>query len=203
MRAQPHRRYFKRSHEDGRTEVFHCRTDWGEANNLEPITEAEAAAIRRERVTEAPPSVTVPHAVDLPAILLRPPAAVPAPDAAPQLAAIERAAGEAIAEVQAAARLAVDGIQQTAAQAAPVPAETPAPLPESGWVRNLLNAADTDDWGAAEIRYQIAMQALNGSLPAQRMLQGPAERRGLTVEALARQILSERREQEQRVMSEF
>lgn len=202
MRVQPDRRFFKRCHDDARVEVFHCRVEWGEANNLEPITEAEARAIRNERVIEAPP-VTVPRAVDLPAILLKPSPPTASVDVGAQMGAIERAAGEAIAEVQAAARLAIEGIEQTAAQTAPATPEMPKPLPESGWVRDLLSAADTDDWGAAEIRYQIAMQALNGSLPAQQMMQAPAERRGLTVEALARQILKERREQEQRVMSEY
>lgn len=58
-------------------------------------------------------------------------------------------------------------------------------------------------WGRAEIAYQVAIQAKNRSVLHRGLLIGPAERRGVSVDALVDHIIRERDETVQRVMSEY
>jgi len=62
---------------------------------------------------------------------------------------------------------------------------------------------DDSSWGKAEIAYQVAIQAKNGSAIHRGLLVEPAARRGLSVEDLADEIIRKRHETVQRVMSEF
>jgi len=148
---------------------------------------------------------------------------VPTIDIADKLAAIERAETDAIEAVQNAGRLAVEGLRSLMdeAQAAPVTVEEPPPAPpseaSSGWVKSLTARVDEemadeaprpiavtpDEWGKAEIRYQVALQALNGSAHAKAMMAEAAARRDVSVEALAQQIVEARRKTERDVMAEF
>lgn len=58
-------------------------------------------------------------------------------------------------------------------------------------------------WGKAQIRYETAIQAFNGNSRARALLMLPAERRGISVLELAEEIMRERDETVQQVMSEF
>ena len=144
----------------------------------------------------------------------------PTIDITPQLAAIEKAETDAIEAVQSAGRLAVEGLRSLMAEpvAAPIIVEElpPAPVtePSSGWVKGLTARVDEemadeaapvqpDEWGKAEIRYQVALQAANGSTSAKGMMAGAAERRGVTIDELARQIIEDRRRIERDVMASF
>jgi hypothetical protein len=60
-----------------------------------------------------------------------------------------------------------------------------------------------DRWAKPFARYQIAQQAMNGSVPNRRLLQGPAERRGISIDALAQQILAEWKDIEQQIMADY
>lgn len=82
--------------------------------------------------------------------------------------------------------------------------EAPAPQPVTAtFVADTKTLRVDDEPAKAEVRYQLAIQALNGSVYAKQLLAGPAGRRGVSVEALATAILEERRQTEQRVMAEF
>lgn len=62
---------------------------------------------------------------------------------------------------------------------------------------------DDSSWGKAEIAYQVAIQAKNGSAIYRGFLVEPASRRGMSVDDLADEIIRSRHETVQRVMSEF
>lgn len=62
---------------------------------------------------------------------------------------------------------------------------------------------DDSSWGRAEIAYQVAIQAKNGSAIYRGFLVEPALRRNMSVEDLADEIIRQRHETVQRVMSEF
>jgi hypothetical protein len=109
----------------------------------------------------------------------------------------------------------------------------PAAGPDAGWVKRITARIDAGDeavptdqpmapppttqvvvtreekvfadseYGKAEIRYQVALQAINGSTYAKQLMANAAERRGVGVLDLANAIIEERRSTEQRVMSEY
>jgi len=93
------------------------------------------------------------------------------------------------------------------AVAAPIQAEPPAapppqPVPQSIVVTEHKTVKD-ETWGRAQIHYETAIQAINGNSRARALLMQPAARRGISVDDLAQEILKERDDLVQRVMSEL
>lgn len=82
------------------------------------------------------------------------------------------------------------------------PTPTPPPVPKTVVISETKTIRD-DTWAKAEVRYQLAIQAKNGSSYAKGLMKEAAARRNMTVMELAEAILAERREQEHLVMSEF
>lgn len=78
----------------------------------------------------------------------------------------------------------------------------PPPVPRTIVVSERKTGTD-ETWGKAQIRYEVAIKAKNGSALAKGLLMTAAERRGVSVEELADEILRQHEELVQRVMSEF
>ena len=85
----------------------------------------------------------------------------------------------------------------------PITIAQPAPEPVRAQVFREEKVIVADEWGKAEIRYQLALQAFNGSSNAKAMMSEAAHRRGISVEELAKRIIDERRQVEHDVMAEF
>lgn len=113
--------------------------------------------------------------------------------------------------------------QQTIADAMPPAPATP---PVSGWIKQITERVDEDmgeaapavrvemvrdekvltsleEVGRAEMRYQTAIKALNGSTHAQRLIAPAAAKRDMAVLDLAKLIVAEHEELERRVMAEY
>jgi hypothetical protein len=83
------------------------------------------------------------------------------------------------------------------------PQTAPEPANQHTTFEEHRHLAVEDRWAKPFARYQIALQAVNGSVRAKRRLSGAAERRGIPIDDLARQIIDEWDQIEQQIMAEY
>jgi hypothetical protein len=83
------------------------------------------------------------------------------------------------------------------------PQTAPEPANQHTTFEEHRHIAVEDRWAKPFARYQIALQAVNGSVRAKRRLSGAAERRSMSIDDLARQIIDEWDQIEQQIMAEY
>lgn len=158
-----------------------------EAAPVQPDGGTEAPAIQATPAPDAQPQPqTQPGSVNVTVQLPAPaPIQVQVPIPAPQLPQPPMMPAPALAQWQ------------------PPAGSTPPPLGMAYQAPEPRQVVVRDPVAAAAIRYNVAVKALNGSVPAAKLLEPAAQRRGLGWKELAHMIVQEQIAIEQRVLAEF